>query len=256
MSRMFAIYQRELSYFFNSIVAYVVIMMFVFLGGYFFYNLVAVFNAVSIRTMQNPVASEQLSLTFSVFQPLFGNLATVMLLIMPLLTMRLLADERKMGTAELLFTYPVSDWSVILGKFFATTTVFAAMLLLTACVPLLLRQWIEPEWGPLLGSYLGMLLLGMAFIAMGLFFSSLSDSQIVAGMLTFGCGLFFLIIGWILPFVSQGAASVVAELSILKHFDNFSKGIIDTNDLVYYVNFTAFFLFLCSRVLESNRWRG
>jgi ABC-2 type transport system permease protein len=256
MSRLIAVYERELAYFFNSTVAYVVIMMFVLLGGYFFYNLVAFFNLASIRTMQNPLAAAQLSLTFGVFQPLFANLSIIMLLTMPLLTMRLLAEERKSGTAELLFTYPISDWSVILGKFFATTTVFATMLALTAFFPLLLRQWATPEWGPIVSSYLGLLLLGMAFIAMGLFFSSLSENQIVAGILTFGCALFFLIVGWITPFVSQNVAAVVNELSILSHFENFSKGIIDTNDLIYYLNFTVFFLFLCSRVLESNRWRS
>jgi ABC-2 type transport system permease protein len=256
MSRLLAVYQRELMYFFSSIVAYVVIMMFVFLGGYFFYNLLAFFNLTSIQAMQNPIAADQLSLTLSVFQPLFGNLSIVMLLVLPLLTMRLLAEERKTGTAELLFTYPISDWSVILGKFLATLTVFAAMLALTVFYPLLVSRWAEPEWGPLLASYLGMLLLGMAFIAMGLFFSSLSDNQIVAGILTFGCALFFLIVGWITPFASAGVAAVISEISVLEHFDNFSKGIIDTNDLVYYLNFTVFFLFLCSRVLESNRWRS
>jgi ABC-2 type transport system permease protein len=256
MFRTFAIYQRELAYFFNSIVAYVVIMIFVLLGGYFFYNLVAYFNLLSIRSMSNPMAAEQLSLTFGVFQPLFGNLSIVMLLIMPLLTMRLLAEERKSGTSELLFTYPISDWNVILGKFLATLTVFATMLALTAFFPLVLRRWAEPEWGPLLSAYLGLLLLGMAFIAMGLFFSSLSENQIVAGILTFGCALLFLIVGWITPFVSSNIAAVIGQLSILQHFDNFSRGVIDTNDLVYYLNFTVFFLFLCSRVLESNRWRS
>jgi ABC-2 type transport system permease protein len=256
MSRLLAIYQRELAYFYNSIVAYVVITIFVLLGGYFFYNLVAFFNMVSIQTMQNPMSAQQLSITEGVLQPLFGNLSIVMLLVMPLLTMRLLSEERKSGTAELLFTYPISDWDAILGKYFATLTVFATMLGLTAVFPLLLTRYVTPEWGPVFSSYLGLLLLGMAFVAMGLFFSSLSENQIVAGMLTFGCALFFLIIGWVTPFASANVAAVVTELSILEHFDNFAKGIIDTNDVVYYLNFSIFFLFLCSRVLESNRWRG
>jgi len=122
--------------------------------------------------------------------------------------------------------------------------------------PLLLATHTTPEWGPIVTGYLGLLLLGMAFIAMGLFFSSLNENQIVAGILTFGCALFFLIIGWITPLVSYNVATVVAELSILRHFDNFAKGIIDSKDLIYYVNVSVFFLFLCSRVLESNRWRG
>ena len=256
MSRMIAIYQRELSYFFNSIVAYVVIMIFLALGGYFFYNLVAFFNMLTVQTMQNPIAAQQLNLTLGVLQPLFGNLSVVMLLIMPMLTMRLLSEERKSGTAELLFTYPISDWDVILGKYFATLTVFATMLGLSFLFPVVLHKYASPEWGPVLTSYLGLLLLGMAFISMGLFFSSVTENQIVAGILTFGLALFFLIIGWIKPFVSQDLASIVTQLSILDHFDGFSKGIINTNDIVYYLNLSVFFLFLCSRVLESNRWRS
>ena len=256
MSRMFAIYKRELSYFYSSMVAYVVMMIFLLLAGYFFYNLLAFFNLMSIQSMQNPIAASQLNLTDGVITPLFANLSIVLLLIMPLLTMRLLSEEKKSGTAELLFTYPISDWDAILGKYFATTTVFLSMLALTALYPMLLYKYANPEWGAVLTGYLGLVLLGLSFIAMGLFFSSLNENQIVAGILTFGFALFFLIIGWIKPFVSATTAEVVRQLSILEHFDSFSKGIIDTNDIVYYVNFSMFFLFLCSRVLESNRWRS
>jgi ABC-2 type transport system permease protein len=256
MSKLLAIYRRELTFFFNSIIAYVVIAIFLFIAGYFFYNLLAYFNLISMQAMQNPYLARQLSLTEGVLQPLFGNISIVLLLVMPLLTMRLLAEERKSGTAELLFTYPISDWDALLGKYFATVTVFATMLALTFVYPLLLEKYATPEWGPILSGYLGLLLLGMSFIAMGLFFSSLGENQIVAGTLTFGVGLFFLIIGWVTPFVSPGMAKVVSQLSILEHLDNFTKGIIDTNDIVYYCNFTLFFLFLSSRVLESNRWRS
>ncbi len=256
MSKMTAIYRRELAYFFNSIIAYVVITIFILLASYFFYNLLAYYNLMSARAMQNPYLARQLSLTQGVFQPLFGNLSIILLLILPLLTMRLLSEERKTGTAELLFTYPISDWDVILGKYFATVTVFAAMLALTFLYPLLLVVYASPEAGPILSSYLGLLLFGMAFISMGLFFSCLGENQIISGVSTFGVGFFFLIVGWISPFVSPAAGDVLNQLSILTHFENFSKGIIDTNDLVYYFIFIAFFLFLSSRVLESNRWRS
>ena len=159
MSRLFAIYQRELGYFYNSIVAYVVIMIFVLLGGWFFYNLLAYFNMVSIQMMQNPLGAGQLSITQDVLQPLFGNLSIVMLLIMPLLTMRLLSEERRSGTAELLFTYPISDWDVVLGKYFATLTVFASMLAITMVYPLLLMRYVSPEWGAIFSAYFGLLLL-------------------------------------------------------------------------------------------------
>jgi ABC-2 type transport system permease protein len=253
---MIAIYRRELGYFYNSIVAYIVTMVFVLLAGYFFYNLLAFFNLASIQVMQNPVAAQRLSLTESVLQPLFANMSVVLLLIVPMLTMRLLSEERKLGTAELLFSYPISDWDAILGKYLAAATVLGSMIGITALFPLLLLGYADPEWGPIVTGYMGLLFLGMAYTAMGLFFSSLSENQVVAGVLTFGVSLLFLIIGWIAPFVPAETARVVSEISVLEHFGNFSKGIIDTNDVVYYVNFSVFFLFLCSRVLESNRWRS
>jgi ABC-2 type transport system permease protein len=256
MRKTTAIYKRELMYFYNSVIAYVVITIFMLLAGYFFYNLVAYFNLTSVQAMQNPYTAQQLNLTQSVLQPLFGNLAILILLIVPLLTMRLLSEERKSGTAELLFSYPITDWDVIAGKYLAAVTVYLSMLVLTLFYTLLLDLYAEPELGAIMTGYLGLILIGMAFIAMGLFFSSLGENQIVAAVLTFGFSLIFLIIGWASPFVSAGLGNVLDQLSILTHFDNFSKGIIDTNDLVYYVLFIAFFLFLCSRVLESNRWRS
>ena len=256
MSRTIAICRRELAYFYNSITAYVVMAVFVFLAGYFFYNLLAFFNLALSQSSSNPLAAGQLSLTESVLQPLFANLSVVLLLIAPMLTMRLLSEERRLGTAELLFTYPISDWDAILGKFLATVIVLAAMLALTLVLPLLLGTFTAPEWGPIATGYAGLLLLGMAYISMGIFFSSLSENQIVAGVLSFGFSLVVLIIGWLMPFVSAGQARVLSEISMLEHFDSFSRGIVNTNDIVYYLNFSVFFLFLCSRVLESNRWRN
>jgi ABC-2 type transport system permease protein len=256
LSRAAAIYRRELAYFYNSVVAYIVTTVFVLLAGYFFYNLVGFFNLASMRVMQNPVAAQQLSLTESVLQPLFANMSVVLLLIVPMVTMRLLSEERKMGTAELLFTYPISDWDAIIGKYFAAVTVVTGMIAITAVFPLLLRSYASPEWGPVITGYAGLVLLGMAYTALGLFFSSISENQIVAGVLTFGASLLFVIVGWISPFVSASAARVISQVSVLDHFGGFSKGIVDSNDVVYYFNFSVFFLFLCSRVLESNRWRS
>jgi ABC-2 type transport system permease protein len=253
---MTAIYRRELSYFFNSPVAYAVIAVFLLISGYFFYNLLAYFNMLAIQLMQNPVASRNLSVTEGVVHPLFANISIVLLFLLPLLTMRLLSEERRTGTAELLFTFPISDWDAIWGKYLATLTVFAVMLGLTALYPLLLFKYTTPELGPILTGYAGLFLIGAAFIAMGLFFSTLGESQLVAGVSTFGCGLLFLIIGWINPFVSPTAAAVLSEMSILEHFDSFSRGVLDSNDVVFYVLFASFFLFLSSRVLDSNRWRS
>jgi ABC-2 type transport system permease protein len=131
-----------------------------------------------------------------------------------------------------------------------------AMLALTFLYPLLLLKYAAPEAGVIFSCYLGLFLMGTSFIAMGLFFSCLGENQIVAGVSTFGLGLLFLIIGWVSPFVSTTMGNVINQISILHHFQNFSIGIIDTNDIVYYLLFSIFFLFMSSRVLESNRWRS
>ncbi len=256
MHKTLAIYRREIAYYFQSPVAYAVIAIFLLLAGYFFYNLLGYFNIVSMQAMQNPVQAGSLSLTSSVLQPLLGNLSTVLLLLLPLLTMRLFAEERRSGAAELLFTYPVSDLSVIVGKFAAAVSVYLVMLAMTLPYPALLYHFGNPEPGPIVAGYLGLFLMGVAFIAMGTFFSSLGDSQLVAAAATFGCGLLFLIIGWMTPFVSVTVGAVLAELSIVRHLDGFSRGVIYTNDLVFYVSLTVFFLFLCARVLDSARWRS
>lgn len=256
VSKTLALYRRELAYYFQSPVAYAVIAVFLFLCGYFFYNLLGYFNLVSIQTMQNPLQARMLSLTASVLAPLFGNMSTILLLILPLLTMRLFTEERRSGSAELLFTYPVSDASVIAGKFLAAVTLLAVMLAMTTPYVGLLALFATPEPGPVISGYLGLLLMGIAFVAMGTFFSALSDSQLVAGAMTFGCGLLFLVIGWITPFVSPAAGAVLDQLSVIRHLESFSVGVIDTNDLVFYLNLTAFFLFLCARVLDSARWRS
>jgi ABC-2 type transport system permease protein len=256
VSKIGALYRRELAYYFQSPVAYAVITLFVLLSGFFFYNLLGYFNLESMRAMQSPMQSRMLSLTASVMAPLFANMSSVLLLMLPLVTMRLFAEEKRSGSSELLFTYPVSDTQVILGKFLAAVTVHAVMLAMTLPCPALLYYFAQPETGAIVSGYLGLFLMGVSFIAMGLFFSSLSDSQLVAGALTFGCALLFLVIGWITPFVGSTAAAVLSQLSVIKHLDAMARGAIDTNDVVFYLNLTVFFLFLCARMLDSARWRS
>ncbi len=256
MRKAFAIYQRELAYYFQSPVAYAVIAIFLLVAGYFFYNLLGMYNIASMQSMQNPVQAGSLSMTTSVLQPLLGNLSTVLLFLLPMLTMRLFAEERRSGAAELLFTFPVSDAAVIAGKFTAAVTVYLVMLVMTLPYPALLYHFGNPEPGPIVSGYLGLSLMGITFIAMGTFFSSLGDSQLVAAAATFGCGLLFLVIGWMTPFVAANLAAVLEQLSIVHHLDGFARGVVDTNDLVFYVNLTVFFLFLCARALDSARWRS
>jgi ABC-2 type transport system permease protein len=256
VSKTLALYRRELAYYFQSPVAYAVIAVFLLLCGYFFYNLLGYFNLMSIQVMQNPLQARTLSLTASVLSPLFGNMSTILVLMLPLVTMRLFAEERRSGSAELLFTYPISDAGIIAAKFLAAVTVLVVMLGMTVPYVALLGLFTSPEPGPVIAGYLGVLLMGVAFLAMGTFFSALGESQLIAAAMTFGCGLLLLVIGWITPFVTPAAAAVLDQLSIVHHLEGFARGVIDTNDLVFYANLTALFLFLCARALDSARGRG
>ena len=163
MNKIFALYRRELAYYFQSPVAYAVTTLFLLLGGYFFYNYLGYFNLESLRAMQNPAQSRMLSLTSSVLAPLFGNLSSVLLLMLPLLTMRLFAEERRSGSAELLFTYPVTDAQVIAAKFFSAVTVLAVMLVMTLPYPGLLYHFARPETGVIASGYLGLFLMGVSY---------------------------------------------------------------------------------------------
>ncbi len=191
-----------------------------------------------------------------VFRPLFGVLAVVLLFLVPLLTMRLLAEEKRSGTAELLFTYPLTDWAVILGKFLAALLIYAILLGCTVIYALALGLITRVDPGVLLASYLGLVLLASSCMALGLFASSLTENQIIAGVVGFALVLLFWIIGWVKEVGSGLPATILPLFSLLDHFENFTRGVIDTRDLVYHLSFIYFFLFLTKRQLESRRWRA
>jgi len=251
-----SIYKRELKYYFNSVTAYVTMSIFLVLSGYFFYSIFRYYNYLSFQSARNPYIQSNLNLIDGVMRPLLGNISVVLLLVLPLLTMRLLAEEKRQGTFELLLTYPIKDSDAIAGKYLAALTVFTVLLGCTALYPIMLAIFSEPELGPILSGYLGLFLVGSTFIAMGIFFSSLTSSQLVAGVATFGVSLFFLIIGWAAPFVGPNFSKVIVQFSLLEHFDSFAKGVIDTQDISYYVFLTVFFIFLTLKSLESTRWRS
>lgn len=256
MRRLGAIYRKELEYYFQSTTAYVMIGFFLALSGYFFYSIFRYYNYLSFQASRNPYSMESLNLIDGVMRPLMGNVSVVLLFTLPLLTMRLLAEEKKQGTFELLLTYPVRDIEAVMGKYFAALTVFCVMLGGTLLYPALLAVYAKPETGPIVSSYAGLFLIGCTFISMGIFFSSLTSSQIVAGAATFGVSLFFLIIGWAAPFVGQTFSKILEQFSILDHYDSFAKGLIDMQDVTYYVFLTVFFLFVTVRSVESTHWRA
>ena len=256
MTKMLAIYKRELKYYFQSVTAYVALGIFLAISGYFFFSLFTYYNLISFQATRNPHLTQSLNLTDGLLRPFFSNISFILLLVLPLLTMRLLAEEKKQGTFELLLTYPIRDWDAVGGKFLASVTTFAVMLGGTFICPLLIFLLANPEPGPIFTGYLGLFLVGCTFISIGIFFSSLTNNQLVAGVTSFGVALFFLIIGWAMPFVGPRSADVLSQFSLLQHFDGFSKGLINTQDVTYYLFMTLFFLFLTLRSLESTRWRN
>jgi ABC-2 type transport system permease protein len=188
--------------------------------------------------------------------PVFMNAEVVLLFLLPMVTMRTYSEEKRSGTMELLLTAPLTDWQIILGKFLGAMTLFAAMLATTLVHVGLLFLFGQPEWKPIVTTYIGMLLMGGCFIALGLFISSLTKNQIVAATITFAAFLLFWVINWMGSFVGSTAQAVLAHLSIIDHFDDFAKGIIDTKHVIYYVSFIAFGLFLTAKSVDSERWRG
>jgi ABC-2 type transport system permease protein len=255
MSGLGTIAKKELRTYFTSPIAYVVITVFGVLAGFFFYSLINWFNALSLQLSQNPAYYAQLNINQQVFAPFFNNLSVILLLMIPLLTMRLFAEEKKIGTEEMLLTSPVPIARIVLGKYAAALAVLAGMLALTALPSGLAFIYGNPEVPAFLTGFLGLFLMGAAFIALGLFFSSLTENQIVAAALTFGALLLFWIINWAAAAASGAARSVLEYLSILRHFDNLTRGILDTADVVFYLSFVFLGLFLTYAAIQSRRWR-
>jgi ABC-2 type transport system permease protein len=188
--------------------------------------------------------------------PLLLNSTVVMLLVFPLITMRTYAEEKRSGTIELLLTAPITDFEIIMGKFLGALALFAGMLSVTLLHMGLLFAYGNPEWKPIATGYLGLLLMGGSFLSLGLFISSLTKNQIVAGMITFSVFLLLWVINWVSTFVSPEAQTVINYLSVTEHFDDFARGIIDTKHVVYYLSFIATGLFLTMKSVDSERWRG
>jgi ABC-2 type transport system permease protein len=256
MNNVWYLVKKEVRAYFGSPIAYAVMFSFTLLVGYFFYSLVMWFNAQAMQMAQNPYYAQQVNVNEMVFSPLFHNISIVLIFVVPLMTMRLLAEEKKTGTDELLYTSPLKVGEIILGKYFAGLILLAVLLGLTAVLSVFVFALGNPEIMPWLTGYLGLFLMGAAFIAIGLFYSSLTDNQIVAAVLTLMTLLLFLLLNWVSSLGSGAAWSkVVTYLSFSEHFEDLTRGIVDTKDIVYYLSVSFFGLFLAHSVLQSRRWR-
>ncbi len=254
--RIWPIFKKEMRLYFTSPIAWVILTTFLLIAGYFFYNIFAFYTLASLQSAMNPAMGRDLNVTDSVLRPLFSNLSVILLLLMPLLTMRLFAEERRGGTIELLLTYPVRDGAVLIGKYLAALVLYAIMLSFTLLYPAMVAYFTRLEWGPLATGYLGLLLMGATFLAIGVFASSLTENQIVASITTFGILLLLWVIGWSADYAGGGWGKLLAHLSLIEHFESFGRGVLDTKDVIYYLDVSIVALFLTLRSLEARRWKG
>lgn len=234
---------KELRTYFTSWMAYILCAGWLFLSGLIFVLLVA--------QAAEAFGQGQFSLS-----PLYNNLIVVLLFIAPLLTMRLVAEERTNGSLEMLFTSPLSEWQVAIGKWLGALAFCLLLFVLTLHYPGFALRYGTLDSGPLWGAYLALFCLACAFCAFGLFCSSLTESQVVAGFLTFGG----LLGSWMLSWIPQAApssaiAGFIGQFSLFTHFEEMLNGAVELRDLVFFVSVTAFFLFATVRVLESRKWR-
>lgn len=255
MKNVWAVCKKEIKTYFTSPIAYVAITVFLVLVGFFFYSLIRWFNIQSMQMAQNPYYFQQMNINQMVFSPLFHNISIILLLMIPLLTMRLFSEEKKSKTDELLYTSPISVNQIILGKYLASLFVLSVMLMLTGILAIFTFVYGNPELKPILVGYLGLFLMGAAFMGIGIFFSSSTENQIVAAVLTFGSLLLFWILNWASLFAGGIWKSVLNYVSFFQHFDDMTKGILDTTDIVYYLSFIFLGLFLTHSVVQSRRWR-
>jgi ABC-2 type transport system permease protein len=257
MSNILAIAQKELRSYFVSPIAYVFIGFFALLYGYFYVVSLNFLVRVSMQAGMGMGGPQTININEYMMRPLLGNTAVIMLLILPLMTMRTYAEEKRSGTIELLLSSPLTGVQIIIGKFLGVMTLFTVMLAVTFIHVGILFVYGEPELGPILSGYLGLWLMGGAFISVGLLISSVTSNQMVAGMGTFFVLLLLWVISWVGdPSSGSTTTQVLGYLSILDHFEDFSKGVIDTKHLAYYVSFITFGLFLTAKSVESERWRG
>ena len=254
MSRVLTIAGKELRTYLFSPMAWVVATVFLGISGLLFYNIITWYSMQSFQMMRFQGMMGQVNANRMVFQPTFQNMAVTLLLLVPIVTMRLLAEEKKNRTAQLLFTSPVRLGEIVAGKYLAAVLLLSGILLLTLYMPVMVWAYGSLDWGPILSGYLGMVLLIGAFVAFGMFASSLTENQIVAAVLTFGILLAFWLLGWAAE-LGGDFAKVFEHLSIITHLEGFLKGVVETKDVVYYLSVAALGLFLTHRVLESNRWR-
>jgi ABC-2 type transport system permease protein len=257
LRNVFTIAGREVRSYFSSPVAYVLLAAFLGLAGYFFFALLSAFNqSLAIYSMmRNPEMLARFNLNQMVIVPLLHNLAVLLIFIVPAVTMRMFPEEKRAGTYELLLTSPVRVGEIVLGKFLGGLVLVLLMVALSGLFAVLLTIYGNPELPMMLAGYLGLALMATVFLAIGTLVSSFTDNVVIAYVGTLFALLVLYTIGWLGETLPGGAGALVRYASITEHFQELTKGIIDTKDLVYFATLLLIGLFLTYRSVESVRWR-
>lgn len=245
--------RRDFRSYFSSPIAYIIIAVFLMLIGYMFFNLLGAFQR-EVQEFMRMSAGQVPTVSSNIVRPLFGDINVLLLFVAPFITMRLFAEERKEHTAELLLTAPVHPWQIVIGKFLAALGLVGIMLLGTVACSLVLYFSSDVDIGILLSSYLGVFLVASAYIAIGLFWSACTENQIVAAMSTFGTLLFLWLISWGATHAGYFWKDVLEQASIITHFMAFVRGVVDTNDIIYYLSVIFFALFGAYSTFDANQW--
>src|ERR1700756_223798 len=255
MRNIWIIFRKELHSYFVSPIAYLLLTMFALIFGFFFWNALGYFvyegMASQMRGQTFPM-----NLNEQIIRPLLSNVSVIGLFFIPMITMRLFAEEKRTGTIELLATSPVRDAEVIIGKWLAAMTLYGCMLLFTALNFTFLFRYGNPDWKPLVIGYLGLLLQAGGLLAIGTFLSTLTKNQIIAGAATFGVCLLLWVLEWVSGYETSTWAQVLAYMSVISHFESFAKGVLDSKDAIFYVTVIFLGLFFTARSMESLRWRS
>ncbi len=258
MRNFLALVERELKSYFASPLAYVVLGFFLLFVGVLYYAAVSWFDLMSMRAAMQAqqYGPIKMNVNEQVIRPFLGNLEILGMFFLPAITMRLLAEEKRQGTMEFLQTAPLTNVQLVLAKFSAAMLFYLAMLAATGLLVGLLFLYGNPELYPTLTGYLGLLLIGGCFIALGLFFSAMTENQIIAFVSTFATNLAIYFAAWLANMNESGLGKIFSVLSPFEHFDDFAKGVLDTKHVVFYLSFILGWLFLTYAILESSRWRG
>jgi ABC-2 type transport system permease protein len=253
MSGAFVIARKELKQLFTSPIAYVALAMFFLIVGFLFYALLGVYTS-QVLQLQGPPPGD-FDPTRIIFSPLFQDTSFVLILLVPIFTMRLVSEEDRARTMELLATSPVTSAAIILGKYLAALVLFFVLLAISAYMPLALATMGRLDWGLLGATYIGLALLGAAFLAIGLFASTLNENQIVSAAIGFALLLLFWVLGFAQQATGSQAQQVLSSLSFSTHFNNLASGVVDTQDVVFFLSVAGFFVFLAVIALEARKWR-